>query len=122
MCMSTISHLDLRMEMCKYWGRRSVRLPCGSREEEEEKRERKWQSNASAVLHKLHVCLLVSAWSACEDYGRRLILPPQAVAGLGTCGSSYMLISTCGEGGKGAEKSPPGSTAMPPAQTSSVPR
>lgn len=60
MCMNTISHLDLRLEMCKYWGRHSGRLSGGSREEEEEKRERKWQSNAPAVLHKLHVCLLVS--------------------------------------------------------------
>ncbi|KAM7385925.1 hypothetical protein PAMP_001966 [Pampus punctatissimus] len=43
------------------------------------------------------------AWSGREDYGRRLILPPWAVAGLGTYGSSYVLISTCGEGGEGAE-------------------
>lgn len=69
----------------------------------------------------LHVCLL--AWrtgqSGCEDYGRRLILPPQAAAGLGTCGSSYMLISTCGD--EGGRKPPAGSAAVPPAQTSTVP-
>lgn len=44
------------------------------------------------------------AWSGCEDYWWRLILPPRAVAGLGTCGSSYVLISTCGEGSR---KPPP---------------
>lgn len=71
------------------------------RRRKKRERERKQQSDTSAVLHKLHVCLLVwtTAWSGCKDYGRRLILPPQAVARLGTCGSSYMLISTCGERG-----------------------
>lgn len=58
------------------------------------------------------------AWSGSEDYRQTLFVLPQAVAQLGTYGSSYVLISTCGEG---AEEAPAGSAAMPPVQTSAVP-
>lgn len=78
----------------------------------EKKKKARERGNTSAALHKRHAMCPRQRergpGQAVKIIGEDWFRPLGRRPGLGTCGGSYVLISTCGEGGRGGRKPPPG--------------